>query len=135
LLAPGFWDADSAGAAATPDLPDPAEELEAARHALVAGSLDEASLRFALVLRLAPQLAPAVLEATEGSGGPGLSVVRGDAFRLVGLESEARRAYAMAAWSGSRDRRRSAPEAAGPTASDTIPPVQRTRTQGRHARK
>ena len=141
-LGPGFWDAASAGEAATPDLPDPVEELEAARHALVAGSLDEASLRFALVLRLAPQLAPAVLEATEGSSGPGLSVVRGDAFRLVGLESEARRAYAMAAWSGSRDRRRSAAEAAGPAteaaapaASDTIPPVQRTCTQGRHARK
>jgi hypothetical protein len=150
-VTPGFWDVDTAGEPAAPDLPDPAEELEAARRALVAGSLDEAALRFAVTLRLAPALAPAVLEATEGGAGPALQVVRGDAFRLVGLETEARRAYAMAAWSGARDRRGTAaaapnpvpdvapnpvPDAAPdpPPVSDTIPRVQRTRTQGRHAR-
>jgi len=146
-VTPGFWDADAGAEPVAPDLPDPAEELEAAARALIAGALDEAALRFALTLRLAPALAPAVLEATEGTvgtggaagsgpAGPALSVVRGDAFRLVGLETEARRAYAMAAWSGSRDRRRAttgAPEA--PAVSDTIPRVQRTRTQGRHARQ
>ena len=132
--APGFWDVDPAGASVSPELPDPAQELDAARRALVAGSLEEASLRFALALRLAPALAPAILEATEGGSGPALSVVRGDAFRLVGLETEARRAYATAAWSGSRDRRRALDEADEPAVSDTIPRVQRSRTQGRHAR-
>jgi hypothetical protein len=133
-VTPGFWDVDAAGDPATHELPDPAQELEAARRALVAGSLEEASLRFALTLRLAPALAPAVLEATEGGTGPALNLVRGDAFRLVGLETEARRAYATAAWSGSRDRRRARDEADQPAVSDTIPRVQRSRTQGRHAR-
>ena len=36
------------------------------RAALVAGAIDEAALRLALVLRLAPALAPAVLDATDG---------------------------------------------------------------------
>jgi hypothetical protein len=157
-VTPGFWDVDAGEEPVTPGLPDPAEELDAASRALLAGSLEEAALRFALTLRLAPALAPAVLEATEGAAGvrgaagsmgsasSTLSVVRGDAFRLVGLETEARRAYAMAAWSGSRDRRRAAAakpaaaepaaaEPAAPAVSDTIPRVQRTRTPGRHARQ
>jgi tetratricopeptide (TPR) repeat protein len=101
----GFWDGDGDGAAPRNDLPDPARELDAGRAALVAGSIDEAALRLALALRLAPALAPAILEATDGMGSPGISVIRGDAYREVGLETEARRAYAAAAWSGSRDRR------------------------------
>lgn len=101
----GFWDADRGTTASAVALPDPGSELEAARAALRSGSNDEAVLRFALALRLAPALAPAILEATDGLGGPAISVVRGDAYRLVGLESEAKRAYAAAAWSGPRDRR------------------------------
>lgn len=101
----GFWDADGGSEVAATELPDPAGELEAARAALIAGSLEQAALRFALVLRRAPALAPAILEATDGASGPAVSVVRGDAYRLIGLESEARRAYAAAAWSGARDRR------------------------------
>jgi len=104
-VALGFWDADGAAADARNDMPDPAGELDAARAALLAGALDEAVLRFTLALRLAPALAPAVLEATDGLTGPAVSVVRGDAYRQVGLEAEARRAYAAAAWSGDRDRR------------------------------
>ena len=69
-------------------------EFEAGRQALVAGSFDEAALRFGLALRLAPALAPAVLEATEGARAASLSVVRGDAYRLAGHETEARQAYA-----------------------------------------
>ncbi|MDO8485950.1 MAG: hypothetical protein Q7S35_13495 [Candidatus Limnocylindrales bacterium] len=102
----GFWDAEGESDDGATELPDPAGELDAARVALIAGSLDEATLRFALVLRLAPALAPAILEATDGVSGPTINVVRGDAYRLVGLEMEARRAYAAAAWSGSHDRRR-----------------------------
>ncbi len=140
-VTPGFWDVDGGVEPAAPELPDPAEELEAATRALAAGALEEAALRFALTLRLAPALAPAVLEATHGSlgtgvaagsgaAGPALSVVRGDAFRLVGLEVEAHRAYAMAAWSGARDRRRAtAPEPEEPSVSDTIPPVPRARSR------
>jgi len=143
---PGFWDVDGGAEPVAPGLPDPVEELEAAARALAMGALDEAALRFALTLRLAPALAPAVLEATEGTlgtggavgsgpAGPALSVVRGDAFRLVGLETEARRAYAMAAWSGARDRRRSGPpdaDAAAP--SDTIRAVPRARSRAPRTR-
>jgi hypothetical protein len=145
-VTPGFWDVDAGVEPVAPEVPDPAEELEAAARALGAGALDEAALRFALTLRLAPALAPAVLEATEGvagrgsvvgssPAGPALSVVRGDAFRLVGLEMEARRAYAMAAWSGARDRRRAGtPEPEVAVVSDTIPPVQRTRSRAPRTR-
>lgn len=101
----GFWGADGGSAGSATELPDPAGELAAARAALVAGSLEEAVLRFALVLRLAPALAPAIIEATAGATGPAFNLVRGDAYRLIGFESEARRAYAEAAWSGPRDRR------------------------------
>jgi tetratricopeptide (TPR) repeat protein len=101
----GFWDADSGSDVRRYDLPDPAGELDTARAALLAGSFDEAALRFALALRMAPALAPAILEATDGVPGPAISVIRGDAYRQVGLEAEARRAYAAAAWSGARDRR------------------------------
>jgi hypothetical protein len=107
----GLWDPDSADDTA-PQQPDPAGELEAARAALMAGALDDATLRFGLALRLAPALAPAVLEATDGVSTPAINVVRGDAYRLVGLETEARRAYAAASWSGARDRRRKAEDAA-----------------------
>ena len=48
-------------------------------------------LRFGLALRLAPALAPAVLEATDGARASGLLMVRGDAYRLAGHEAEARR--------------------------------------------
>lgn len=105
---PGLWDRGAAaidpGEGRTA-LPDPASELEAARTALAAGSLDDASLRFALALRLAPAMAPVILDATAGVSAPAFDLLRGDAYRLVGLEPEANRAYAAAAWSGARDRR------------------------------
>lgn len=101
---PGFWDHAGTELAAA-ELPDPVVELDAGRAALVVGSIDEAALRLGLVLRLAPALAPAVLDATEGLSSPLISIVRGDAYRLVGFDLEARRAFAAAAWSGARDRR------------------------------
>jgi tetratricopeptide (TPR) repeat protein len=101
----GFWDADEIEDDAAGDQPDPAREFEAGRLALVAGSFDEAALRFGLALRLAPALAPAVLEATEGARASVLSVVRGDAYRLAGHEIEARQAYAVAARGGLPERR------------------------------
>jgi hypothetical protein len=101
----GFWDGD---VVADPDaavLPDPAREFEAGRTAMVSGALDQAGLHFGLALRLAPALAPAVLEVTDGSRSPSLMLVRGDAYRLAGHETEARRAYAVAAQGGLPERR------------------------------
>jgi hypothetical protein len=118
----GLWDPDSHDDGLTAQQPDPAGELDAARAALMAGALDDASLRFGLALRLAPALAPAVLEATEGVSTPAINVVRGDAYRLVGLETEARRAYGAAAWSGSRDRRGRSVAAAQPVAGEEARP-------------
>lgn len=114
---PGLWDTET-----TPEppqsLPDPAEELEAARAAVASGALEEGLLRFGLVLRIAPALAPAVIEATDGLTGPAVSLLRGDAYRLVGLEQEAQYAFAAAAWSGTRDRR------ANSTTGDSAEPAE-----------
>ena len=102
----GLWDDDVPEAPGARDLPEPARELEAGRTALVAGRFDEAILRFGLALRLAPALAPAVLEATAGSRASGLLMVRGDAYRLAGHEDEAKEAYLAAARGGLPERRR-----------------------------
>jgi tetratricopeptide (TPR) repeat protein len=101
----GFWDGDGTVDEADAAGPDPAREFEAGRQALVAGSFDEAALRFGIALRLAPALAPAVLEATEGARAAALSVLRGDAYRSAGHEPEARQAYAIAARGGLPERR------------------------------
>jgi hypothetical protein len=102
----GLWDADEGSETAVPAQTDSADELEAGRAALVAGHIDEAALRFGLALRLAPALAPAVLEATDGVRGPELILVRGDAYRLAGHETEAQQAYAIAAQGGLLERRK-----------------------------
>ena len=87
----GFWDADS-GVPPTGEMPDPDEAFHAGRAALVAGAVEEAAFRFSLALRFAPALAPAVLEAVDGARSVPLIMVRGDAYRLVGHEAEARQA-------------------------------------------
>jgi hypothetical protein len=102
----GLWEADEGSEPAAAVQADPADELEAGRAALVAGHIDEAALRFGLALRLAPALAPAVLEATDGVRGPELILVRGDAYRLAGHETEAQQAYAIAAQGGLLERRK-----------------------------
>src|SRR5262249_23538817 len=68
----GWWGARGAGPVGVA-MPEPAAELEAGRDALVAGRIDEAALRFGIALRLAPALAPAVLEATDGARGAALT--------------------------------------------------------------
>lgn len=78
-------------------LPEPADEFDAARDDLRAGRPADGAIRLAVVLRLAPALAPAVLDAISGLSGPSLELVRGDALRLVGHERDARLAYAAAA--------------------------------------
>jgi hypothetical protein len=87
----GLWDDD---VPAVPDLPDPAAALESGRTALAAGDPGTAALHLALAVRLGPTLAPAVLDLLEGVDGPELALVRGDAYRLVGHERDARLAYA-----------------------------------------
>jgi tetratricopeptide (TPR) repeat protein len=83
------------------DLPVGDTELGLGRAALEAGDPDEAAVRLGLVLRVAPVLAPAVLDLIEGRTERGLALVRGDAYRLVGREIEARRAFTEAAHGGS----------------------------------
>jgi hypothetical protein len=102
----GLWDADLAAQAEAEaeaqaeidaSLPTGEEALESGRAAIEAGDLARATVQLTLVLRVAPALAPAVLDLVGGSEQPGLALVRGDAYRLVGRELEARRAYADAA--------------------------------------
>lgn len=104
----GLWEDDPPEEPGARDLPEPALELEAGRAALVAGKFNEAILHFGLALRLAPALAPAVLEATAGARASNLLIVRGDAYRLAGHEEEAREAYLAAARGGLPERRRRA---------------------------
>lgn len=101
----GFWDEEPEDPGLR-NLPDPGLELEAGRAALVAGLNDEAALRFGMALRLAPALAPAILEATAGARGASLLIVRGDAYRSAGHEMEAREAYVGASHGGLPERRR-----------------------------
>jgi hypothetical protein len=91
--APGLWEDTSNGI----DLPEPTEALEAGRAALADGRTAVGALQLALVLRLAPALAPAVLESIAPYEGPELALVKGDAYRLVGRERDARLAFADAA--------------------------------------
>lgn len=90
--APGLWDD-----AVEVDLPDPAEALDAGRAALADGRIAAGALQLSLVLRLAPALAPAVLDTLAGYDAPELALVKGDAYRLVGHERDARLAFADAA--------------------------------------
>jgi len=83
------------------DLPSGDTELDLGRAALEAGDPHEASVRLGLVLRVAPTLAPAVLDLIDGRSERGLALVRGDAYRLVGREIDARRAFTEAARGGS----------------------------------
>ncbi len=78
-------------------LPDPAAELDAARADLADDRGPAAAVRLAVVLRVAPDQAEAVLEVLSGISGPSIELVRGDALRLSGHEAEARQAYARAA--------------------------------------
>ncbi len=87
-------DEDDADAAF--DGPDPDEGLEAGLAALGAGDHDAAAVHLGLALRLAPALAPRILEILGDDDHPGLAFVRGDAYRLVGREREARQAYVRA---------------------------------------
>jgi hypothetical protein len=82
---------------AADELPSGERELDLGRAALHADDPEEAAVRLGLALRVAPALAPAVLDLIAGRTERGLALVRGDAYRLVGRELEARQAFLEAA--------------------------------------
>lgn len=92
--APGLW--EHHGETAAPVLPDPGELLVRARAALGAERPGQAAASLALALRAEPSLAPAVLDLIAGRSEPVLALVRGDAHRIVGHETEALRDYVAA---------------------------------------
>lgn len=75
---------------------DPAAELRRARSELEARP-ERALVRLALVLRLDPTLAPAVLDAIALRREPEAQLIRGDAQRLLGRHLEAEAAFDAAA--------------------------------------
>jgi hypothetical protein len=79
------------------ELPAGDAELDLGRASLEAGDPEEAAVRLGIALRVAPALAPAVLDIVAGRTERSLVLVRGDAYRLVGHEIEAQRAYSEAA--------------------------------------
>ncbi|HUP54415.1 MAG TPA: hypothetical protein VM408_02820 [Methylomirabilota bacterium] len=82
---------------AADDLPSAEQELDLGRAALQAGDADDAAVRLGLAIRVAPALAPAVIDLIAGRTERAIALVRGDAYRLVGRELEARRAFVEAA--------------------------------------
>ncbi|MEK6721545.1 MAG: hypothetical protein AABZ33_12900 [Chloroflexota bacterium] len=88
------WPIASTRVAVAAVLREPMEELEAARVALAEGRSASAAIRLALVLRMEPSLAPAILDLIADRSGPAFGVVRGDAYRIVGREVQAQEAFA-----------------------------------------
>jgi hypothetical protein len=86
--------------APTPDAEAGGEAFLTGADALDRGDIAIASGQLALALRLSPALAASVLEVIEGRTDRELAFVRGDAYRLVGRESDARRAFAEAVLQG-----------------------------------
>jgi hypothetical protein len=93
--APGLWDADEAA----PEVPapsDPAALMQAGMAALDAGDDERAAALLGLAVRIGPHLAPVILDATIDVTDANLLLVRGDAFRSTGHESDAVAAFAAA---------------------------------------
>lgn len=94
---PGPADIDADGdQLVMPDLPVPEDELDLGREAVADGRDADAALHLGMVLRVRPALAPAVLDLVVDDRSAALAFVRGDAYRLVGREFDARRAFADA---------------------------------------
>jgi hypothetical protein len=103
---------------------DPLVAFAAGTEALAVGDREAAAFHLAVALRLSPALAPAILASVGGTPGAAFDLLRGDAFRLVGHESDARRAYAAVARSLG-ERREAAPHVApddAPVDADTPAP-------------
>ena len=72
-------------------------EIRAGTDALAAGDTLMAALHLAVALRTSPDSARTVLEVISDHGDMALQLVRGDALRLLGNESDAGQAYASVA--------------------------------------
>jgi hypothetical protein len=72
-------------------------ELSAGAEALESGDGLMAALHFAVALRMSPEAARAVIDGIGEHGDLALELVRGDALRLLGNESDAGQAYASVA--------------------------------------
>jgi len=114
--APGL---DGLAPPAPPSGLDPAAILDAGEAALIAGDLASAALHLGLAVRVAPSIAPVVLSAIGDTPDAGLQMVRGDAYRALGRETDARRAYeaAMAV----REPAEAPPAPAEPTVASPAP--------------
>ncbi len=83
----------------TSETSEPADELARAGAELESGNLNETArglARLALLLRVDPALAPAVLDLLGPRRGVGAHLLRGDAYRLLGRHLEAEVAYVAA---------------------------------------
>lgn len=87
---------DGVGDETIKDDADASDALAAGTLAIQRGDATTAAMHLGLVLRLAPALAPAVLAALGDRDARELAFVRGDAYRLLGREREARAAYRQA---------------------------------------
>lgn len=95
---PSLWGDDADGSdAAFDDALDPTILFHRGRVALEANRTAEAATGLILALRSTPGLAPAILDLLAGRSDPILVLVRGDAQRIVGHETEAIRDHAAAA--------------------------------------
>ena len=117
----GLWGDEGPADVGETSLPSASEALDEGRAALDAGALEDAARHLALVLRLSSTLAPAVLDLIADRTDPALGFVRGDAFRLVGREVDARRAYARAVGPASSADPISSHADAAPAASSDLP--------------
>ena len=95
---PSLWGDDATGLdAALVDGLDPTTLFHRARVALDGGRAADAATGLILALRVSPGLAPAILDLLAGRSESILTLVRGDAERIVGRELEANRDHAAAA--------------------------------------
>ena len=95
---PSLWGDDADGSdGAADDALDPTVLFHRGRVALEEGRAAEAATGLILALRSTPGLAPAILDLLAGRKDPILVLVRGDAQRIVGHETEAMRDHAAAA--------------------------------------
>lgn len=100
LTIPLWAASDELGPSGPPSIAEPPEGPEAlalGEAALADGDLDEAATQLGLALRLTPALAPTIIGLLGDREDRRLALVLGDAYRLVGREDAARRAYALAA--------------------------------------
>jgi hypothetical protein len=81
------------------------QELESVDRALAAGEFTGATQRLGVLLRLDPALAPIILSAADRAASavppgsrdlPAIHLVRGDAYRILGRDTEAAAAYQQA---------------------------------------